>query len=52
MNEWLNATKDRLKSWKIKGSRSHLQISFNITKLCKDDKYTINYDDVYEILKL
>ena len=25
----------------FKGSRSNLQISLNITKLCKDDKYTI-----------
>ena len=30
----------------FKGSRSHLQISSNITKLCKDEIY----DDVYEIL--
>ena len=26
---------------KFKGNRSHLQISLNITKLCKDEKYTI-----------
>ena len=25
----------------IKGSRFHLQISLNITRLCKDEKYTI-----------
>ena len=25
----------------LKGSRSHLQISLNITKLCKDEKYTV-----------
>ena len=25
----------------FKGSKSHLQICLNITKLCKDDKYTI-----------
>ena len=25
----------------VKGSRSHLQISLTITKLCKDEKYTI-----------
>ena len=28
-------------SLKLKGSRSHLQISLNITKLCKDEIYTI-----------
>ena len=26
---------------KLKGSKSHLQISLYITKLCKDEKYTI-----------
>ena len=25
----------------VKGSRSHLQISLNVTKLCKDEKNTI-----------
>ena len=33
----------------IKGSRSHLQISLNITKLGKDKKYTIMLM-YYEIL--
>ena len=25
----------------LKGSRSHLQISLNVTELCKDEKYTV-----------
>ena len=29
------------RSLKLKGSRSHLQISLNITKLCKDENYTV-----------
>ena len=31
----------------LKGSRSHLQISLNIRKLCKDEKYTIMKINVY-----
>ena len=33
----------------FKGSRSHLQISLNIMKLCKDENIMMN-NDVYEIL--
>ena len=35
ISKWLKNRKESLK-----GSRSHLQISLNITKLCKDERYT------------